>query len=309
MKKIAFIAILAFAISLMACDEFFSTSWGSPREFQLSNVNVEGDNVDQWFELVVGDPDLALIVSDAIAETVEENAEALEEIADSLEEIAEKLDDPTIGNEEKAKLEEEKAKLEEEQVKLQEEQAKLIEGGIRIAIEASGIGTSMVTHASNLLAELDNSTPSEDMIRGILENIQNDFINGNGYAAADNIARMVEPNITGRNDGDVPQFDPLLAGLVQPGDAAQTIIVLALASAPDDIDYEDPSSLNKIEDLVEGLTLNNAGKVAIDESSGTPSSEALTLAAYFNLITSDERFDNNPLTKAIRGLPLLDFNR
>ena len=65
-KKFAFAAIIVVVLCLIACDSFFSSSWGSPRDFKASNVKVNAGNVDQWVKKAISEPGLAKAVSEAI---------------------------------------------------------------------------------------------------------------------------------------------------------------------------------------------------------------------------------------------------
>ena len=68
----AILVTLIFALTLTACDDFFSSSWGSPREYRAENINVTVNNLDRWLERTVGNPPLARLVSENISRQVQD---------------------------------------------------------------------------------------------------------------------------------------------------------------------------------------------------------------------------------------------
>ncbi|MCL2232793.1 MAG: hypothetical protein FWB99_06920 [Treponema sp.] len=66
----ALAAALAFTLSFTACDDFFSSGWGSPREYSAGNINVTVNNLDRWLDRTVGNPPLARLVSENISAQV-----------------------------------------------------------------------------------------------------------------------------------------------------------------------------------------------------------------------------------------------
>ena len=273
MKKTGFVALVIFALSLVACDEFFSTSWGDPREYEQSNIKVTGGNVEKWEELAVGNPELGIAIGEKIATILSDPNSSLSA----------------------------------------EEKNKIRKSGIRIAVEASGIGEAILTQAADVLGEFDNDeNPNEDVVRDIFKKIQKDFNAKNGKEAAELITQIVSvsgpvPGVPPKHS-EAPQFDPPLDDL-SPAEVAQAIIVLALGAIKDDIDLNNltDEDWKKIENLVDGLRVSSTGQVVVDETGGkTPSDEALVLAAYLNHLISDPKFDDNTLTSALKKLPFFE---
>ena len=58
------------ALSVTACDDFFSSGWGSPREYSADNINVTISNLDRWIDRTIGNPPLAKLVSENISRQV-----------------------------------------------------------------------------------------------------------------------------------------------------------------------------------------------------------------------------------------------
>jgi len=66
----ASLVILIFALNLTACDDFFSSGWGTPREYSAGNINVTINNLDRWLDRTIGNPPLAKLVSENISKQV-----------------------------------------------------------------------------------------------------------------------------------------------------------------------------------------------------------------------------------------------
>ncbi|MDR1059201.1 MAG: hypothetical protein LBL43_06595 [Treponema sp.] len=210
----------------------------------------------------------------------------------------------SIGNPKLAAALTEKIKVKVASMGNGSERAKFQEAGVELAIEASGIGTSIVSNAADILGNIDD-LDGDQAVKDILKDIQSDFSSGGPQAAA-NLAEIVnvsvDPSSTG--NGSVPKFnsDDSYAATAAASDVGEAVLVLSLAVLGDDI-------AKGVEDLgdgtdVAGLQLvNNKIKVT-----GNASSEAIALAAYLNLIVDDTtgKFDNNPVTSAIKEAFKLD---
>jgi len=70
-KKTVFLAFLVFILTFTSCDDFFSSSWGTSREYDPSNINVNAGNVDQWIKTAVGNPALAEAITEKIIQELE----------------------------------------------------------------------------------------------------------------------------------------------------------------------------------------------------------------------------------------------
>ena len=259
MKKIAILAIIAVVLTFSSCDDFFKTTWGNQRSYDPSNIDVTPGNIDEWAAAVLGNPDLAGAVSEAIIEKLKNTS------------------DPA-------------------------EKAALLDGGVKIAVESSGLGESLLTRGAELLGDAEDI--NEDTILELLEKIQSDFNSGNGVQAADYIAEMLVGCISIGPPAGVPHFDPEYANIVKPGDVAEAILVLILGELgrDDELTMDD---WDDIKNLCAGLDIDfDTGDyphvVVTDET--VVSDTALALAAYLNLIIDNpDKFADNPLTDAIRN--------
>ncbi|MDR2143500.1 MAG: hypothetical protein LBP29_03925 [Treponema sp.] len=248
-------------LGFMSCDEFFSTSWGSERDYDSSKITLDADNLDSWIEKSIGNPELASALTQKIIEEVQ------------------KL--PDGGT----------------RVKFQE-------AGVSLAVEASGVGTSIVSNAAKAIGEIDEKgEKGEQAVKDILKDIQGDF-NKNGPKAAKDLAAIVGPSIGG--GGTVPEFTGAYASAAKPSDVTQAVLILSLAV----LGKEGGDISNTIDGLTEGeviggLTLDNSGNriTATD-----PSPEAKALAAYLNLIATDTtgKFKKDTVTGKLRELFELD---
>ena len=64
-------ALLWGAFLVISCDDFYSATWGTAREYDFSNINVNAGNVDDWVEKAAGNPELA----DALVEKIKDELE------------------------------------------------------------------------------------------------------------------------------------------------------------------------------------------------------------------------------------------
>jgi hypothetical protein len=248
------------ALILVSCDSFFSTSWGSERSYDPDNIKLSADNLDSWIRNSIGNPKLAAALAAKIKQEVQTKPESAERL-------------------------------------------KFQEKGVELAVRASGIGTSIAINAADVLGDIDNI--EEGAVKDILTKIQGDFSSGGPQAAAD-LASIVsvslDPNTV--DEDSAPKFTGLYAQNAKGGDVGQAVLVLSLAVLGDGEAISDAvDKLAKGNEEIAGLTLDNDNKrIVIADSSGA-SPQAIALAAYLNLIAGDTttgRFDDNPLTSAIK---------
>jgi hypothetical protein len=250
MRKAVYPLVLFLVLGIMilsSCDEFYSSSWGTAREYDPAKIDLNVNNLDAWTEAAIGNPELAAALLQRVKSEIP------------------KQTDP-------------------------KNKAKYQEAGVGLAVEASGIGTSILSNATSALDQLDSG--NQDVVKDILANIQGDFKKNKGDRAAGDLTEILDVQ-TGNN---IPQLNPEYSSLVTPADAGQAVLVLALATV-DDIDEN--TNLNDFETNLEGLKFVN-GQVTVDGSEGP---EARALAAYCNLIANDDNgnFDSNPMTRAIKN--------
>jgi len=170
---------------------------------------------------------------------------------------------------------------------------KLMEAAMKLAVQSSGLGTSIITQASSALGDLNNLT--DGSVPDILRSISADFNSGSrGSNAAANLSTITYFDITGKGKDEAPQFGSGYANNAKPGDVAEAIMILTLAELGSDIDdWDNPSAL--------GLYVApGSGIVTVTEDS--PSPNQVALAAYLNLIAADKNknFSDNPLTSTIQ---------
>ena len=180
------------------------------------------------------------------------------------------------------------------------DRARYQEAGIKVAVESTGVGTSILTNAIDALADVvsNGDEPDEGTLKDILDAIQDDFISAGGPQAAEDILEFLEDDIIITNPGNVPMLTGDYADIAKPGDIAQALIVLILGELGDRNIYD--LNLDDIQDLVAGLDIQQSPPRIVIAPPPQPSETALVLAAYLNLIASDPRFDGSIITDLIR---------
>ncbi|MDR0599366.1 MAG: hypothetical protein LBG84_04700 [Treponema sp.] len=170
------------------------------------------------------------------------------------------------------------------------EKVKFQEAGMKLAVEASGVGASIISSAADVINKLENNEDSA--IKDILSKIQSDFASG-GPGAASNIADLVTVS-----SSNTPAVDPGYAAAASASDIGMATMVLALA-------VMEKKGINAA--TVDDLEINHLTTIPITYSGGdftvdsSATKEERALAAYLNLISHDSRFDDNPLTSGIKG--------
>jgi hypothetical protein len=253
--------IVCLALSFSACDDFFTDGKGSFRDYQVEHINVTVNNLDRWFDRSVGNPSLAARVGEAILL---------------------KLDDPSLSPEDRAVF---------------------LRAAIRITVASSNMGVIILSNALGALADLadiENLTDEEmaDILKNIVANIQGDFKNAGGSAAAANIVSIINRDGGIDEANGVPTF-PANSFIrdANPSDVAQTILVLTLAEMEHNNLNDDNWENFDLEVL--GLELNESNEVVVKNNAA--SDTVRVLAAYLNMIADDTSgaFGNNFLTGAI----------
>ncbi|MDR2795611.1 MAG: hypothetical protein LBB47_02730 [Spirochaetaceae bacterium] len=240
-------AALFTVFMLASCDDFFSSSWGTMRDYDLSKIKLTLDNLQELKEKAVGNPELAGAL---------------------VEKIIRELDGKSGA-----------------------EKAAFQEAGIDLAIEQSGIGTSILELAGKDIANMSDETGLQDL----LGSVQNKFNSGNGKAAARNIATIVDKSLP--TSGQFPPGDQYVAR-ASASDVGMAVAVLALAVMPD-IGSSDKDLKAQMNDGNKGISIS--GNTATVKSNATH--EEIAFAAYLNLILRDPngKYDGNPITSGIKS--------
>jgi hypothetical protein len=232
---------------LAACDDFFSTSWGTARKYDLSKIDLTQDNLREWKEKAIGNPELA--------------AALVEKIISEL---------PGKSGVEKAVFQ---------------------DAGIDLAIEQSGIGALILNLAGKDLAKIKDEAGVKDML-GL---VQSEFSNGDGDAAARNIAAIVQNSIS--NGGAKFLDSDQYAAQANPSDIGMAIAVLALTLAPDIKDSND--DMKALLNERPGININNK-QVIVEKNA---SQEEVAMAMYLNLIAGDKtgKYTNSPMISGLKS--------
>jgi hypothetical protein len=244
----ALVMAMLVGLAMISCDDFFSTTWGEPEEYDASKIKLDQSNLDQWKKKAVGNPKLA-------------------------KELVEKI----IG---------------ELSSKSGKEKASLQEAGIELAVEQSGMGKTILEVAGSDVSSIN----SEEGVKNLLQKVQSG-LDGNTDAAADNIAAIANASGLLRiKGGQAPKFpdNDTYAKTADPSSVGMAVMVLALSVTPE-IDPE-----KDLTTQIPNLDLNDKNEITV--KSGASQNE-IALAAYLNLISSDEsgRFDDNMITGGIKS--------
>jgi hypothetical protein len=211
--------------------------------------------------------------------------------------------DTAVGNPELAHALTEKIKTDVTSGKLSPaDQVQYQRAGVTLAVEATGLGTSIIANASGAVGDIQDKNP--DAVIDILNNIRGDFNANNGVKAANDIAVIVGVSIDSMfvAQSGIPRFNDGYDAAATPSEVAQAVLVLTVAVFEDLNDQiNDTESLW---DLINnnGVSVNtntNPPTITVDEDEIDP--KIIALAAYLNLIASGGgKFENNPITSAIR---------
>ena len=263
MKKIALFLVIAVFFSFTSCDNFFSTSWGTPRDFNPDNIDVNAENIDAWINLAVGNPALAAAIAERIILELRRT-----DLSSS-----------------------DRAKLINGGVMLTIEASGI---GTSLIVNAAGL-------LSDLLD--DDTEFDGDMMKNKFNNIQGDFKDGGVDAAnqlaeiasggvmpgqvpgfSEEYAAMAHPSDVGQ-----AVMVLLLAELDDVDDWNDVEL--------DSIDSRLDGIVLGVNDEGESRFMID------ESSNTPPSTNTLVLAAYLNLIADgDERYENNMLTGPMKGM-------
>ena len=156
----------------------------------------------------------------------------------------------------------------------------MIDAGVKLSIEASGIGVSLFTNAfgeiENLLDE--DFDDAAEVIQNILSNIQKDFKGNNGANVASNLAGIIGSAIT---TGNTPSLSDDYINNASTNDIALAVVVLTLGVLEKDenssVDFDDLSSIAGIQGI-------NNNKITVTNDAEP---EVRALAAFFNSLDPD----------------------
>ena len=268
MKKIimGLLVILVFGSVFSSCDGFFSASWGakSQREYDADKIDVNTENLDLWIKRAVGNPALAAIINEKIAQIVRTGP-------------------------------------------YNRDKAILVDGAVKLAVESTGLGQSILSNATGSLMDMLNGEGEGDMdlISSILGDIQRDFNNNGGQQIAENLGRLLieSGSINNTGIGQAPRFDAAYAGIAQPSDVSEAIIVLVLGSLNTPVNEID---LDDLDGIMDGLNFvqGNNGKTIVTVGPGATDAD-IALAAYANLLNDpafESKADGNPILSVLKSM-------
>jgi len=278
MKKFLLVVSLALAFTLVACDEFFNDFFND--DFFTSSLGTDYVREYEVENITVTANNIGNILN-AVIGNPEAALAVTESLVANLESIAEEA--PEV-------------------------RAALMDGGVKLSIEASGVGTSVIVNA---FTEIENLVSGEgdatESLQDLVESILSDFSENNGAAAAANLALILGVNMDGVEDGQAPALDPNYIAQASPNDIALAVVVLSLAVFEDVVDSID-EGIGDLEGFIEefagGIGFETTAEGTFLTVTGETTPEVLALAACLNLLanTTDPRFTEGLITSQLAGL-------
>jgi len=224
-KAMCLLCVVLLVLAFSSCDSFFSSTWGTQREYDMSRISLNTGNLNDWINAALGNPGLSL-------------------------KLAEKINNE-MGS------------------KSGPERKEFSRAGVKLAVEASGIGPAALT-------SVDAITDANEL-KGLLESIDSKV----NKDAAGVLAGII-------NNGDITGLDA--------SDAGMAVIVLTLAVVNDaGKAVRDVGELHDLEAF--GVKKENDKFVVVQQSGVTQNATALV--KLLNAIVTGS-FDN-PITDAIQG--------
>ena len=165
----------------------------------------------------------------------------------------------------------------------------MIDAGVKLSIEASGIGVSLFTNAFSEIENLldDEGDPAE-LIQNIFSNIQSDFVGNNGANVANNLAGI----INGTNDNSTPNSPKLneaYADSASVNDIVMAVTVLTLGVFAENNMTANSDSLESLDDIT-GIEHIDENGITINPATASPN--VVALAAFYNTL-ADGRLDDD----------------
>ena len=262
-KTTLFAFVFILAVTFTACDDFFSSGWGTPRDYQAEHINVTVDSLDRWLDRTVGNPPLARQVNAAILK---------------------QLTNPSLSPAERAKFQRAGVRIAVESSNL----------GISLFTNALGTLADLADRIDSM-----DAAQMERLMVDILGGIQSDFKKSGGASAAQDIVTFAKMAID-HSKAAMPQFSSgsYFATEASPSEVAKAILVLTLAGAENtglDISKLDGFDLETL-DL--GIAVAPEGGVML--SGEDADDNAFILAAYLNLVIEENRFSESFFTSFIK---------
>jgi len=170
----------------------------------------------------------------------------------------------------------------------------LIDAGVKLSIEASGVGTSIF---SNALPELENlfdddfSGDASEILQQILNGVQQDFQANGGLSVADNLASIIDHAID--HSSSIPSLSSEYVDNASLNDVALTVIILTLGVVEDEFDGKviTPESMSTFINDLDNVSIvqggSNDGTISIN---GDVDEKIVALAAVYNTLVLDPDF-------------------
>jgi len=174
------------------------------------------------------------------------------------------------------------------------DKAKLQAAGVELVFEASGLGTSLLSHIDKALGVVearDKDADIEPALVKLLNSVRADF----DFSVADILVAIVQPREGFQ--GDIPQFAESYKQTASASNVGEATMILILATMGETHEiaslHDELETKFRVERTPDMPTL-------FEVSSGADSKDR-ALAAYLNCVFGDGtgRFEKNPITKGL----------
>ena len=165
----------------------------------------------------------------------------------------------------------------------------MIDAGVKLSIEASGIGVSLFTNAFNEIENLlDDEGDPVELLQNIFSNIQSDFVSNNGANVANNLAGIINGSKGGTANS--PKLNADYANEASVNDIVMAVTVLTLGVFAENNLTANSDSLEDLESITGINTINENG-ITIDPATASPN--VIALAAFYNTLAEPGRLDDD----------------
>ena len=172
-----------------------------------------------------------------------------------------------------------------------EERAEFQSAGVQLAMEASGLGTGLLSNIEKAAELIDAKDDIDEALVALLNTLRQGF----NWAVPKLVAAIVKPSIS----DTPPEFTPTYKSGTSATDVGDAAIILIVATAGDTSELTaEFQRLFKVGESAGKKTFTPKPDIS------DPDNIHLALAAYLNFIAAEEgkKFDDNPITKSLKDV-------
>ena len=261
-KRFVIGVLLLGSLLAISCDTFFSSSWGTSREYDVSKIDINSDNVDSWLESASGNSKLAETLTEKIRQQLKGKV---------------KQGSPT------------------------KEQAILQQAGTKLAVESAKIGETIISVATGTITNLNtgNVQGFVDLLGKVQSDFRAN--NGTKAASnlSEIVSGSLDKKPGDYQVGEAPSFpkDNEFAKISESGEVGKAVVLLVLAIT-DQKDIDDVK-LDKLDQ--QGIAIDPNNGKALVAHNATPESVALAAYLNLIADDTTGKYDKNPITSSIKS--------